>query len=103
MVDIIHVKPGCESLQLVAKGKPPLYIDGKLLYVFLTFASRIANNASGETVPLSELNEAVGEKEPKRATVALRNAIDDLRKKLATLGRPPDGHYFILTTRRDTA
>ena len=97
VVKIIHIKPGYESVQLRAKGKPPLCIDGKLLRLFLPFARRIANDVSGETVLHLELNEAVGkENEPKRATDAPKNAMDELNDKLNALGCPEDGKEFIL-------
>ncbi len=101
VVENILIKPAYQSLQLITKGNDPLHIDGKPLFVLIRFACRIANDASGETVPLRELNEAVGkEDEPDRATNDLKNAIKQLNRALSALGCPRDEKHFILNDRR---
>jgi hypothetical protein len=96
----ITVKEGHESFQLVARGPTAVSIDGKPFYaLFMLFAIRLAKDASEEIVPWEELNKCVDENDTtsKQASKMLRRFILDLRKKLAKLGCPPKGKYFIVT------
>jgi hypothetical protein len=103
VVEIIHIKEkeGDLSFQLVAKGQPPVSIEGSPLYsLFALFVDRIAHNVPDKTVLHEDLNKAVDkEGVPELATNELKNAIKKLNHKLYALGRPPVGERFILNDR----